>query len=64
MPLVTITPFLATLVAIAWLGEKPDVAVWLAIFFVTAGCLFLTVKPKGIPTGGGFTWSTLFCTPS
>ena len=47
MPLVTITPFLATLVAIAWLGEHPNLAVWVAIFFVTGGCLFLTVKPEG-----------------
>ncbi len=47
MPLVTITPFLATLVAVAWLGEEPSLAVWTAIFFVTGGCLLLTVKPEG-----------------
>ncbi len=47
MPLVTITPFLSTLVAIAWLGERPGPAVWIAIVFVMAGCLFLTVKPEG-----------------
>lgn len=47
MPLVTITPFLSTLAAIAWLGEEPGLAVWVAIFFVMGGCLFLTMKPEG-----------------
>lgn len=47
MPLVTITPFLSALVSIAWLGERPGAAIWVAIFFVMAGCLFLTIKPEG-----------------
>lgn len=47
MPLVTITPFLSTLAAIAWLGEEPGAAAWIAIFFVMAGCAFLTMKPEG-----------------
>ena len=47
MPLVTLTPFFSTLVAMAWLGERPGLLVWAATACVVGGCALLTMKPKG-----------------
>jgi drug/metabolite transporter (DMT)-like permease len=47
MPLVTTTPFFATLLAAAWLGERPGPAVWGATACVVAGCALLSLKPAG-----------------
>lgn len=47
MPLVTVTPFLSSLVAMAWLGERPGLAVWAATSCVVAGCALLALKPEG-----------------
>lgn len=47
MPLITVTPFFSTLVAMAWLGERPGVVVLAATFFVVAGCVLLALKREG-----------------
>ncbi|OGL58814.1 MAG: hypothetical protein A3J27_11760 [Candidatus Tectomicrobia bacterium RIFCSPLOWO2_12_FULL_69_37] len=47
MPLITLTPFCSTLVAVAWLGERPGPAIWAATAFVVAGSALLSVKPVG-----------------
>ena len=47
MPLITVTPFFSTLVAMAWLGERPGVVVLGATIFVVAGCVLLALKRVG-----------------
>ncbi|MBI2177832.1 MAG: DMT family transporter [Candidatus Tectomicrobia bacterium] len=47
MPLVMLTPFFSTTLAVAWLGERPGPAVWAATASVVAGCVLLSVKPAG-----------------
>ncbi|MBI3024487.1 MAG: EamA family transporter [Candidatus Tectomicrobia bacterium] len=47
MPLVMLTPFFSTTLAVAWLGERPGPAVWAATASVVAGCVLLSVTPAG-----------------
>ncbi len=47
MPLMTLTPFMALIVAFVWLGERPGLAVLGATVFVAAGCSLLAMKPEG-----------------
>ena len=47
MPLITVTPFFSTLVAMAWLGERPGAVVLGATLFVVAGCVLLALKREG-----------------
>ena len=47
MPLITVTPFFSTLVAMAWLGERAGVVVLGATIFVVAGCVLLALKRVG-----------------
>lgn len=47
MPLVMLTPFFSTALAVAWLGERPGPAVWAATAGVVAGCALLSLKPAG-----------------
>ncbi|MBI3128223.1 MAG: DMT family transporter [Candidatus Tectomicrobia bacterium] len=47
MPLVMLTPVFSTALAVAWLGERPGPAAWLATASVAAGCVLLSLKPVG-----------------
>lgn len=47
MPLMSLTPFTAMIVAVVWLGERPGLAVLGATLFVVAGCALLAMKPEG-----------------
>ncbi len=47
MPLITVTPFLSTLVAMTWLGERPGLVVVGATLLVVAGCVLIALKKEG-----------------
>jgi len=47
MPMVTLSPFFSTAVAMAWLGERPGADVLAATAAVVAGCALISMKPEG-----------------
>lgn len=46
MPLITMTPFLSTMVAILWLRERPGPAIFGATALVVSGCFLIALKPE------------------
>ena len=47
MPLVTLTPFVSTMVAILWLGEQPGPVIFGATALIVTGCVLISLKPEG-----------------
>ncbi len=47
MPLITLTPFVSTVVAILWLGEEPGSVLFGATALIVAGCFLISLKPEG-----------------
>lgn len=46
MPLMTVTPFLSTVVAILWLRERPGLVIFGATALVVSGCFLIALKPE------------------
>jgi drug/metabolite transporter (DMT)-like permease len=47
MPLITVTPFVSTVVAVVWLGEQPAPVIFGATALVVSGCFLIALKPEG-----------------
>lgn len=47
MPLITLTPFVSTVVAVLWLKEKPGSVLYGATALIVAGCILISLKPEG-----------------
>ncbi|MBT3349959.1 MAG: DMT family transporter [Nitrospinaceae bacterium] len=47
MPLITVTPFISMLLAVAWLTEEPSPVIYGATTLVVVGCFLIALKPKG-----------------
>ncbi len=47
MPLITMTPFVSTMAAVAWLGEQPGPVIFGATALVVTGCFLIALKPEG-----------------
>jgi drug/metabolite transporter (DMT)-like permease len=47
MPLITVTPFISMLVAVAWLREQPSTVIYGATALVVTGCFLIALKPEG-----------------
>ncbi len=47
MPMITLTPFVSTMAAVLWLGEKPGSVIFGATALIVAGCFLISLKPEG-----------------